>query len=154
MRICKRAVLAALISVPAIGVAQEAQENVDSATDEIVVVGRSVSTSTSRVEVEREILVDTAVALKEIPGANVSRFVLPAASYEQEQGGLNWSAELNSVLSDSLLLNARMAINRGYINGGGENNPDTISGHYNQDTFIQDGNYSSTFENDRDRDEY
>ena len=72
MRICKRAVLAALISVPAIGVAQEAQENVDSATDEIVVVGRSVSTSTSRVEVEREILVDTAVALKEIPGANVN----------------------------------------------------------------------------------
>ncbi|MDX2410492.1 MAG: hypothetical protein QNK16_00705, partial [Woeseiaceae bacterium] len=72
MRICKRAVLAALISVPAIGIAQEAQEDVDSATDEIVVVGRSVSTSTSRVEVEREILVDTAVALKEIPGANVN----------------------------------------------------------------------------------
>lgn len=89
-----------------------------------------------------------------IPGANVSRFVMPAASYEQEQGGTNWSIELNSVLSDSLLLNARVAINRGYINGGGENNPDTISGHYNQDTFISDGNYSSTFRNDRDRDEY
>jgi iron complex outermembrane receptor protein len=72
MRIFKRVVLAALVSVPAIGIAQEAQEGVDSATDEIVVVGRSISTSTSRVEVEREILVDTAVALKEIPGANVN----------------------------------------------------------------------------------
>jgi len=90
----------------------------------------------------------------EIPGANVSRWVMPAASYEQEQGGTNWSVELNSVLSDSLLLNARVAINRGYINGGGANNPDTVSGHYNEDTFISDGNYSSTFKNDRDRDEY
>jgi len=72
MRICKRAVLTALICVPAIGIAQEAQKAVDSAPDEIVVVGRSVSTSTSRVEVERKILVDTATVLKEIPGANVN----------------------------------------------------------------------------------
>jgi len=72
MKFCKRVALAALITVPVTGVAQEERQDVGSATDEIVVVGRSVSTSTSRVEVEREILVDTAVVLKEIPGANVN----------------------------------------------------------------------------------
>lgn len=41
-------------------------------TDEIVVVGRSVETSSERVIVERELLVDTAAALREIPGANVN----------------------------------------------------------------------------------
>lgn len=40
--------------------------------DEIVVIGRSVETSSTQVEVEREILVDTASALKDIPGANVN----------------------------------------------------------------------------------
>ncbi len=38
-------------------------------TDEIVVIGRSVATSSARIEVERELLVDTAAALREIPGA-------------------------------------------------------------------------------------
>ncbi len=72
MRICERAALAVLITVPVIGFAQGEHQDADSGTDEIVVVGRSVSTSTSRVAVEREILVDTAVALKDIPGANVN----------------------------------------------------------------------------------
>ena len=43
-----------------------------SASDEIVVLGRAVSTSSTRIEVDREILVDTATALKDIPGANVN----------------------------------------------------------------------------------
>jgi len=72
MKFFKRVALAALIIVPVMGVAEEERQDVGSSTDEIVVVGRSVSTSTSRVEVEREILVDTAVVLKEIPGANVN----------------------------------------------------------------------------------
>jgi iron complex outermembrane receptor protein len=72
MRIFERAALAVLFTVPLIGFAQGEHQDADSGTDEIVVVGRSVSTSTSRVEVEREILVDTAVALKDIPGANVN----------------------------------------------------------------------------------
>jgi iron complex outermembrane receptor protein len=41
--------------------------------DEIVVVGRKVSTSSSQIVVEKELLVDTAAALKDIPGANVNR---------------------------------------------------------------------------------
>lgn len=72
MRICKSAVLAALISVPVIVIAQETREDVEAEPYEIVVVGRSISTSTSRVEVAREILVDTATALREIPGATVN----------------------------------------------------------------------------------
>ena len=43
------------------------------AVDEIVVTGRSVSTSAARVEVERELIVDSANVLKDIPGANVNR---------------------------------------------------------------------------------
>jgi len=65
MRIRKGAACAALIILPAISLAQE--------TDEIVVVGRSVATSSAQVAVEREMLVDTAAVLKEIPGANVNR---------------------------------------------------------------------------------
>ena len=49
------------------------EEVVGDATDEIVVVGRSVATSSASVEVERELLVDTAAALREIPGASVNR---------------------------------------------------------------------------------
>ncbi len=40
--------------------------------DEVVVVGKTVSTSLAQIDVKREILVDTASALKEIPGANVN----------------------------------------------------------------------------------
>jgi len=72
MRICRGVALAALITVPVVGFTQVEHKDAESETDEIVVVGRSVSTSTSRVEVAREILVDTAVVLKEIPGANVN----------------------------------------------------------------------------------
>jgi iron complex outermembrane receptor protein len=44
-----------------------------STADEIVVLGRSVATSSARIEVERELLVDTAAALRDIPGATVNR---------------------------------------------------------------------------------
>lgn len=56
-----------LLSLPC--AAQQAEE----AVDEVVVVGRSVATGTSVVEVERELLVDTATVLKDIPGANVNK---------------------------------------------------------------------------------
>ena len=44
-----------------------------SSADEIVVIGRSVETSSAKIEVERELLVDTAAALREMPGAAVNR---------------------------------------------------------------------------------
>ena len=66
------AALAAFLCAPAIAGAQD-QDGPDlSASDEIVVLGRAVSTSSTRIEVEREILVDTATALRDIPGANVN----------------------------------------------------------------------------------
>jgi iron complex outermembrane receptor protein len=61
---CKTVALAAVLILPPPGLADEA--------DEIVVVGRTVETSAERVAVERELLIDTATALKEIPGANVN----------------------------------------------------------------------------------
>jgi iron complex outermembrane receptor protein len=73
MTIRKGALFATLIVLPAIGMAQEQELTNSDEADEIVVVGRSVATSSARVAVDREILVDTAAVLKEIPGANVNR---------------------------------------------------------------------------------
>lgn len=90
----------------------------------------------------------------EIPGVNTSEFVMPEASREQDQGGVNSSFELNSVLSDSLLLNFRVAFNRGYIQSFGSITPDTVSAHDNADTGILSGNTYGTSDDNRDRDEY
>jgi hypothetical protein len=90
----------------------------------------------------------------DIPGANSSQFVEPAASYTQEQGGAIWGAELNSVLSESLLLNVKGGINRSNLDGGPTNGTRNESVHYNQDTLITSNNYWETFTGDRDRDEF
>ncbi len=72
MRILHRAALCiAAALVPAALPAQESPAA--EAVDEIVVTGRSVSTSAAKVEVERELIVDSANVLKGIPGANVNR---------------------------------------------------------------------------------
>jgi len=73
MTIPKSLALVSLTIIPVLALAEG--ENVDDAseTDEIVVVGRSVATSSARIEVERELLVDTASALRGIPGATVNR---------------------------------------------------------------------------------
>lgn len=52
--------------------ADEAQVN-DTEADEVVVIGRSIATNSARIEVKRELLVDTATALGDIPGASVNR---------------------------------------------------------------------------------
>lgn len=66
------AAIAALLCLPVAGMAQEIKNENETEVDEIVVLGRSVTTSSTRIEVEREMLVDTATALKDIPGANVN----------------------------------------------------------------------------------
>jgi iron complex outermembrane receptor protein len=69
----RAATLAALVSLPCAAMGQQDVDDKKLAdADEIVVVGRSVSTSAAQVEVDREILVDTATVLKDIPGANVN----------------------------------------------------------------------------------
>ncbi len=65
------AILAAL-ALPAVGGAQQPANEDSDDLDEVVVVGRSVATSLAAIEVSREMLVDTATALKDIPGANVN----------------------------------------------------------------------------------
>lgn len=61
------ATCAALLSVPFMASGQTTD-----GVEEIVVTGRSVSTGSARVEVEREILVDTSRVLKDVPGANAN----------------------------------------------------------------------------------
>lgn len=71
MKTWQGAAVAALLAFPALVTGQETQS--DDAIEEIVVHGRAVTTATTRIEVEREMLVDTATALKDVPGANVNR---------------------------------------------------------------------------------
>ena len=69
MPFCKSAAFAAALLAPAVLAAQPASEE---DVDEVVVIGHTVSTSLAKVEVDREMLVDTANVLKDIPGANVN----------------------------------------------------------------------------------
>ena len=62
----------AVMLLPAMANAQQPASEVETDVDEVVVIGRSVSTSLARIEIDREMLVDTATALKDIPGANVN----------------------------------------------------------------------------------
>lgn len=66
------AAIAACVLIPAVSAAQSSTADDPATLDEIVVLGRSVTTTSTRVEVAREMLVDTARALKDIPGANVN----------------------------------------------------------------------------------
>ncbi|MBT8097024.1 MAG: hypothetical protein KJO19_08290, partial [Woeseia sp.] len=72
MNTWQSAALAALTILPLASPAQEQIDRDEQTADEIVVLGRSVATSSTRIEVEREILVDSATALKDVPGANVN----------------------------------------------------------------------------------
>ena len=69
MPICKSTAFLAVLLAPA---ALAAPPPSDEDVDEVVVIGQTVPTSIATVEVDREIMVDTAVALKDIPGANVN----------------------------------------------------------------------------------
>ena len=67
-----RTALAVVLMLPALAIAQQ-QETVESdEVDEVIVIGRSVATGLTQVEVNQEMLVDTAAVLKDIPGANVN----------------------------------------------------------------------------------
>jgi len=89
----------------------------------------------------------------EIPGINSSQYVFPAASGTQEQGGDIYQAELNSVLTESLLLNAQVGVSRKYLDVNPTNVSDQFSEHYNEDTLQTFNGYFRTVENDRNRDE-
>lgn len=73
MKIRKSVALAALTFLPTVVLAEDDTQASKTEADEIVVVGRSIATSSARIQVERELLVDTAAALRDIPGAGVNR---------------------------------------------------------------------------------
>jgi iron complex outermembrane receptor protein len=73
MNITKRVAVASLTILPIFVLADDEPRGNEEDADEIVVVGRSVATSSARIEVERALLVDTAAALRGIPGASVNR---------------------------------------------------------------------------------
>ena len=60
------------VILPAAVCAQAPADEDATDVDEVIVIGRSVSTGLAQIEVDREMLVDTATVLKEIPGANVN----------------------------------------------------------------------------------
>ena len=63
---------AAVLLLPVAAGAQQQAPVADSDVDEVIVIGRSVSTGLTQIEVDQEMLVDTATVLKEVPGANVN----------------------------------------------------------------------------------
>lgn len=73
MKFSRMAACCAGLVLPLIAAAEPAAEVTTDEIDEVVVIGRSVSTSLAVIEVDRDLLVDTATALKEVPGANVNR---------------------------------------------------------------------------------
>jgi hypothetical protein len=77
----------------------------------------------------------------EIPGVNSGRTVEPSARETQEQGGDFWQLEVNSVLSPRWLLVAQLGVNDIYTRGFPTDNPESLSGHWNEDT---DFNYNSS----------
>ena len=72
MNVSRCAAISAVLLLPTLASAQQPAGAGDADVDEVVVIGRSVSTGLAQIEVDREMLVDTAAVLKEIPGANVN----------------------------------------------------------------------------------
>jgi hypothetical protein len=89
----------------------------------------------------------------EIPGVNSSISYTESARATQKQGGDIWQLELNSVLSDSWLLNAQVGISSNYIKVASTDQPDTVSGHYNQSTEVWENAYYRNDDDERPRDE-
>jgi len=72
MKCCRTTAMAAVLLLPAAVAAQQPADPGASDVDEVVVIGRSVTTGLTQIQVDREMLVDTATVLKDIPGANVN----------------------------------------------------------------------------------
>ena len=89
----------------------------------------------------------------DIFGTNSSQFTEPSARNVQFQGSDIWQAELNSVLSESVLLNVSVGLFANDIDVEAADGDDVTSGHFNEDTRVSSHNYSRTSLNKRFRDE-
>ena len=72
MKIQSGTALAAVLMLPVVAGAQQQEPAAENDVDEVIVIGRTVSTALTQIEVDNEMLVDTARVLKEVPGANVN----------------------------------------------------------------------------------
>jgi hypothetical protein len=90
----------------------------------------------------------------EIPGANAAQFIDPTGSGTQEQGGDIVQAELNSVLSESTLLNFQAGAVRQYLSYGPSHGDVELNAHINDDTLWLSNSAESVQDSDRDRNEY
>jgi len=89
----------------------------------------------------------------DIFGTNSSQFVLESAKNVQFQGSDIWQAELNSVLSQSVLLNVAVGVFANDINVEAADGDTIQSGHRNFDTNVDSNNFSYSSLNKRFRDE-
>ncbi len=89
----------------------------------------------------------------DIPGINSSQFVEASAKGLQYQGSDIWQAELNSVLSESVLLNVGLGYFANQINVEAANGNTVESGHRNFDTNVDSNNFLYSSLNDRYRNE-
>ncbi len=90
----------------------------------------------------------------EIEAANASRFVLPGAERNQDQGGEIYQVDFYSVLTDSMLLNVQAGFNRGYLDSYPTSGDYDTPAWINDDTNIQFGNFRNAQFSTRDSDQY
>lgn len=81
-------------------------------------------------------------------------FVEPEAAEFQEQAGEIYQVELNSVLSDSMLLTAQAGINRGELNSFPVSGDLDTPGHYNLSTGVYSVNANNAQFSERNSDQY
>ena len=72
MKITNRLLAAWLIAIALLSTSATAQESTQEETEEIVVLGRSISNQSASIRVDEEMLFDTATALKKLPGSEVN----------------------------------------------------------------------------------
>ena len=89
----------------------------------------------------------------EIPGFNAGIYYTESARATQEQNTDLWQFELNSVLSESWLLNVQAGTYLSTIEAYSTDQPDTVPGHYDEGTLMYSNAYSTTSDSERPRDE-
>ena len=87
------------------------------------------------------------------PNATDTRYIDPDTMATRDQGGFIANAELNGVLSDSLMWNAIVGIKRSELNQNPKLGPDVIS-HWSYYTGLFTQNYDRQELSKRDRDEF
>jgi hypothetical protein len=89
----------------------------------------------------------------EINGANAGPLETPESEQYAEQGGNIYQAELDSVLSESVLVTAQVGINRGFLKGEPASGDFLTPAVVNQDTGVTSENFNQIEDSDRDRDQ-